>query len=210
MSEHVSSRRRGRPSRELLYQRVREQIAELWDRLGGLPTPAEAQDIWRELWYDEAHLSTAIEGNTLVLKQVEALLELGRAVGNKELAEYIEVKGYADAADWVYHQTSGPAMAADRQIVAIPGRLASYLHDRCSTTCIASWSRQWRGRRGSFRWLHWRTTRSRLQPCARRRIGAGFKPPVVNTANGAAQETGSTTTSPADIAEAERTPLLLR
>jgi len=119
MSEHIPARRRGRPSRELLYERVREQIAELWDRLGGLPTPTEAQDIWRGLWYEEAHHSTAIEGNTLVLKQVEALLEQGRAVGNKELAEYLEVKGYADAADWVYRQASGPAMAADRQIVAL-------------------------------------------------------------------------------------------
>jgi hypothetical protein len=32
-------------------------------------------------------------GNTLVLKQVEALLAEGRAVGNKELSEYLEVRG---------------------------------------------------------------------------------------------------------------------
>jgi len=72
MSEQIPPdppRRRGRPSRELLYERVREQIAELWDRLGGLPRLVEAQDIWRGLWYEEAHHSTAIEGNTLVLKQ---------------------------------------------------------------------------------------------------------------------------------------------
>lgn len=119
MSEHISPKRRGRPSRELLYERVREQIGELWDRLGGLPSPVEAQDIWRGLWCEEAHHSTAIEGNTLVLKQVEALLEQGRAVGNKELAEYMEVKGYADAADWVYRQASGPAMTPDRPIVAL-------------------------------------------------------------------------------------------
>jgi len=74
-------------------RRVREQIAELWGRLGGLPTPAEAQGIWRGLWYEEAHHSTAIEGNTLVLKHVEALLEQGRAVGNKELAEYLAGTG---------------------------------------------------------------------------------------------------------------------
>ena len=39
-----------------------------------------------------------------MLKQVEQLLEEGRAVGNKELREYMEVRGYADAANWVYGQ----------------------------------------------------------------------------------------------------------
>ena len=72
--------------------------------MGGLPTPVEAADIWHGIWYEEAHHSTAIEGNTLVLKQVERLLAEGRAVGNKELREYMEVRGYADAADWVYRQ----------------------------------------------------------------------------------------------------------
>jgi len=96
----------------VVYERLDVQIAELWQRLGGLPHPMEAQDIWRGLWYEEAHHSTAIEGNTLVLKQVEALLEQGRAVGNKELAEYTEVKGYADAADWVYNQAIRPAMTS--------------------------------------------------------------------------------------------------
>jgi hypothetical protein len=32
-------------------------------------------------------------------KQVEALLAEGRAVGNKELSEYLEVRGYADGAE---------------------------------------------------------------------------------------------------------------
>ena len=76
--------------------------------MGGLPTPVEAADIWRGIWYEEAHHSTAIEGNTLVLKQVERLLAEGRAVGNKELREYMEVRGYADAADWVYRQATSP------------------------------------------------------------------------------------------------------
>lgn len=76
--------------------------------MGGLPTPVEAADSWRGIWYEEAHHSTAIEGNTLVLKQVERLLAEGRAVGNKELREYMEVRGYADAADWVYRQATSP------------------------------------------------------------------------------------------------------
>jgi Fic family protein len=95
---------RGRPSRAVIYERLRVQIAELRERLGGLPTPGEADGIWHGIWLEEAHHSTAIEGNTLVLKQVEQLLDEGRAVGNKELAEYMEVRGYADAANWVYDQ----------------------------------------------------------------------------------------------------------
>lgn len=95
---------RGRPPRDVLYHRLDTQIDELWDRMGGLPSPLEAADIWRGIWFEEAHHSTAIEGNTLVLKQVEALLREGRAVGDKQLKEYMEVKGYADAAEWVYGQ----------------------------------------------------------------------------------------------------------
>jgi hypothetical protein len=95
---------RGRPPRDVVYLRLRTQVDELWDRMGGLPNPVEAADIWRGIWYEEAHHSTAIEGNTLVLKQVEELLAQGRAVGNKQLREYMEVRGYADAAEWVYDQ----------------------------------------------------------------------------------------------------------
>ncbi|MGI8426671.1 MAG: Fic family protein, partial [Actinomycetota bacterium] len=72
--------------------------------MGGLPRPEHADQIWKDIWYHEAHNSTAIEGNTLVLKQVEALLAEGKAAGNKELGQYMEVKGYADAAKWVYQQ----------------------------------------------------------------------------------------------------------
>lgn len=104
---------RGRPPRSEVYERFATQIAELRDRLGGLPSPLEAAHIWTGIWYEEAHHSTAIEGNTLVLKQVEALLAEGRAVGDKELREYNEVKGYADAADWVYRQAISPGDYAD-------------------------------------------------------------------------------------------------
>jgi len=72
--------------------------------MGGLPNPLEAADIWRGIWFEEAHHSTAIEGNTLVARQVEALLAEGKAVGAKELREYMEVRGYANAAQWVYDQ----------------------------------------------------------------------------------------------------------
>ena len=102
------SPRRGRPRREEIYHRLRVQVGELENRLGGLPSPVEAAGLWRDIWYEEAHHSTAIEGNTLVLKQVERLLSQGKAVGNKELSEYLEVRGYATAAEWVYEQAVSP------------------------------------------------------------------------------------------------------
>ena len=74
------------------------------EAVGGLPKPAKADRIWKDIWFHEAHHSTAIEGNTLVLKQVEALLARNETFGKKELKEYLEVRGYANAAQWVYEQ----------------------------------------------------------------------------------------------------------
>lgn len=95
---------RGRRSRSAIYAQLAEGVEELRSRLGGLPSPLEAEDVWGDIWYFEAHNSTAIEGNTLVLQEVEILLREGRAVGDKRLAEYMEVHGYGDAARWVYQQ----------------------------------------------------------------------------------------------------------
>lgn len=49
-----------------------------------------------------------MEGNTLVLREVEILLGEGRAVGAKALKDYLEVLGYAEAARWVYGQAIDP------------------------------------------------------------------------------------------------------
>jgi cell filamentation protein, protein adenylyltransferase len=83
----------GRPSRQAIYRCLEEAIVELRDRLGGLPSPTAAEDIWTAIWYEEAHHSTALEGNTLVLKQVELFFAEGRAVGNKDLREYMKFAG---------------------------------------------------------------------------------------------------------------------
>lgn len=101
---------RGRPTREALHSRLAFMVNELKSRLGGLPSPDEAEGIWTDIWYHEAHSSTALEGNTLVLREVEALLREGKAVGSRELKDYLEVSGYAGAARWVYSQalSSGP------------------------------------------------------------------------------------------------------
>lgn len=114
-----STARRGRPSRAEVYERLRVQIDELRERLGGLPSPIEAEGIWRGIWLEEAHHSTAIEGNTLVLKQVELLLAEGRAVGNKELTEYLEVRGYGTAAEWVYGQGIHPGAWSDGALISL-------------------------------------------------------------------------------------------
>lgn len=103
MKTSQRTRGRGRPSRDSVIESLDHALADLAS-VGGLPKPAEAESIWTDIWYEEAHNSTAIEGNTLVLKEVRTLLEEGRAVGSKELREYLEVQGYANAAQWVYAQ----------------------------------------------------------------------------------------------------------
>jgi Fic family protein len=95
--------------------------------MGGLPSPLEAADTWKGIWFEEAHHSTAIEGNTLVLKQVEQLLAEGRAVGNKELSEYLEVRGYADAADWVYGQAIEPGTWETSELITLTE--VRYVHE---------------------------------------------------------------------------------
>lgn len=110
---------RGRPPRASVYERLRLQIGELREQLGGLPSPDLAKDVWHGIWLQEAHHSTAIEGNTLVLAQVEQLLEEGRAVGNKELKEYMEVRGYADAATWVYGQALNPSAWSSGDLLSL-------------------------------------------------------------------------------------------
>jgi Fic family protein len=99
---------RGRPSRATVYARLDSAIAELSDRLGGLPSPKESEYIWSDIWHLEAHHSTALEGNTLVLREVEVLLDKGLAVGAKPLREYMEVQGYGNAARWVYAHAIDP------------------------------------------------------------------------------------------------------
>ena len=116
---------RGRVSRETIYRRLDAQLADLKTRLGGLPSPKESECIWSDIWHLEAHHSTALEGNTLVLREVENLLEKGRAVGSKPLREYMEVKGYGDAAAWVYREAMG---ASD------PGSRGNSNTDRASAT----------------------------------------------------------------------------
>lgn len=93
---------RGRPSLVTILSRLDLLRSDL-DRLGGLPFPSPADEVWGEIWRADAHHSTAIEGNTLTAREVDRLLDTGRA-GRRRLAEYLEVRAYADAARWVYDQ----------------------------------------------------------------------------------------------------------
>src|SRR5262245_33536624 len=43
----------------------------------------------------------------MLVREVKILLEEHRAVGDKELKEYLEIQAYADAAQWVYTQAVG-------------------------------------------------------------------------------------------------------
>ncbi len=108
----------GRPSRASIHAAVDDEM-RLIGRIGGLPHPSVASDIWDGIWHEETHHSTAIEGNTLILREVRRLLDEGRAVGDKELKEYLEVQGYADAAKWVYSQASDGDTAQDQLYISL-------------------------------------------------------------------------------------------
>jgi fido (protein-threonine AMPylation protein) len=109
---------RGRPSRGSVYARFAAAVDEL-DSHGGLPRPDESRLIWDDIWHLEAHNSTAIEGNTLVLREVRALLEHNRPVGGKDLKDYLEVLGYAEAARWVYSQARTPVPESSGILISI-------------------------------------------------------------------------------------------
>lgn len=93
---------RGRPSVDEVLARVDEEVSLLHEHLGGLPRAVEADAILREIWIDDVHNSTAIEGNTMTRAQVEQVVEDRRA--GADLVEVLEVEGYARAADWAYRE----------------------------------------------------------------------------------------------------------
>jgi hypothetical protein len=73
--------------------------------IGGLPEPTVFQDVWADIWIEETHNSTAIEGNTLRRRQIQLLLKDGVVSGSPhELKEWLEAKAYGEAAKWTYQQ----------------------------------------------------------------------------------------------------------
>jgi fido (protein-threonine AMPylation protein) len=106
MTNSKAASKRGKPTHDAVFQRFAATVG-LLESYGGLPKPNETRGIWDKLWHYEVHNSTAIEGNTLVLKEVEILLNEGKAVGSKDIKDYLEVLGYADAATWIYDRALG-------------------------------------------------------------------------------------------------------
>lgn len=112
---------RGRPSRQSIYDLLEADIDDLRKRMGGLPAPTEAEEIWDDLWHQEAHHSTALEGNTLILNEVRKLLDEGQAVGDKELKEYMEVLGYGKRREVGLRPGTRPGRLDDRGSTQHPG-----------------------------------------------------------------------------------------
>jgi fido (protein-threonine AMPylation protein) len=111
-------RKAGRPSLAELLGVLDEHVRLLRDSLGGLPRAVEADQILRQIWIDDVHNSTAIEGNTMTRAQVADLVERRQASGN--LVENLEVEGYARAADWAYQNA--------RDYQGVPVAVLSEIH----------------------------------------------------------------------------------
>jgi hypothetical protein len=72
----------GRASREEVFKSL-DQAREDLLIIGGLPEPTVFHDVWADIWVEETHNSTAIEGNTLRQKQIKLLLEDGVVSGSR-------------------------------------------------------------------------------------------------------------------------------
>src|SRR4029453_6479230 len=115
-----AQRGRGRPSLRQVLQLLDEEVSLLKTTMGGLPRAVEADSILREIWIDDVHNSTAIEGNTMTRAQGEGGGDGGRRPAS--LLETLEVDGYAAAADWIYRS------AADYE--GVPLAVVSEAHRR--------------------------------------------------------------------------------
>ena len=80
--------------------------------------PGEAEAICRGISLEEAHDSTAIRATHRSSGRWPAARG-GAAVGNKELSEYLEVRGYADAANWVYGHGIRPGDWGGEELVTL-------------------------------------------------------------------------------------------
>ena len=104
----------GRPSTS-----ASSRLSRSWAGSAGCHARGKPSRFWDDIWHLEAHNSTALEGNTLVLREVAALLEEGRAVGAKPLKDYMEVLGYSEAARWVYGQGIDPGDWTNVELITL-------------------------------------------------------------------------------------------
>jgi fido (protein-threonine AMPylation protein) len=115
-----SQQKGGRPPLVEVLARLDEEVDLLHTHLGGLPRAIEADHVLKEIWIDDVHNSTAIEGNTMTRAQVADLVERRRVTA--DLVETLEVEGYAKAADWVYREA--------REHPGVPVGVVSEIHRR--------------------------------------------------------------------------------
>ncbi len=108
--------KKGRPSVPALLDKIKHEILALKRYTKGLPTSIEADKIWRDIWLEETHHSTALEGNTLTPRELYNLVEHELVTGNKEMRYYLEVQGYSQAARWVYEAAVESAGRKDYKI----------------------------------------------------------------------------------------------
>lgn len=118
MNENMIPSTRDQGRHEGIYRFLDVCLSEV-RRLGGLPTAREAQQMWGDIWLRETHHSTGLEGNALSLTEVEALLQGERTVDETQRHDYLEVRGYADAAQWVYTQAVEPDEWATGQAISL-------------------------------------------------------------------------------------------
>jgi Fic family protein len=78
------------------------------------PSPA-LRTAFAALRLEEIAASARLAGSGLDLTEVRALLERGRALGGHRFADYVIVRGYADAAGWAAQQAArrGPVTTED-------------------------------------------------------------------------------------------------
>ena len=112
----VGKMTQGRPSKQQLLEKMITEIEVLHKKFGGFPSNLEANEIWKDIWLEETHHSTAIEGNTLSSKEVYNLVEQNLVTGHKEMRHYLEVQGYSQAARWIYEEAVESLKRQDRKI----------------------------------------------------------------------------------------------
>lgn len=77
-----------------------DHLKERLDRARPL-TPAEVQRLREYLLVEWTHHSTALEGNTLDLRETRIVLLDGLTVGGKTLREHLEVLDHREAVEWL-------------------------------------------------------------------------------------------------------------
>lgn len=97
----IANRRRASPIvaklDEAMFQRVKRKKEILLRAIKRKENVAVLQKAHHELFLQHIHHTAALEGNTFSIDQARALMETGRAVGGKSVAEHNELLGLAEA-----------------------------------------------------------------------------------------------------------------